>query len=226
MSLSTYPVSPSRSAVPPAAIALAFVALTACSSTTPVSPIPSSAAAATSNRPAPDPSRFQQDILLEGVFNEPTEIAVAHDGRVFIVERHGTFSVYDPKTRIQRAVQRLVVNDTDENGLIGITLDPGFDRHHWIYMNRTVGYRHRLARFTFDGDSLRDERVMLEIPIDKGCCHTGGSLAFDRNGNLFSSYGDNTNPFIAGDYAPIEPTPGKSLADALRSAGNTQDLRG
>ena len=226
MSLSTYPVSPSRSAVPPAAIALAFVALTACSSTTPVSPIPSSAAAATSNRPAPDPSRFQQDILLEGVFNEPTEIAVAHDGRVFIVERHGTFSVYDPKTRTQRAVQKLVVNDTDENGLIGITLDPGFDQNHWLYMNRTVGDHHRLARFTFDGDSLRDERVMLEIRIDKGCCHTGGSLAFDRNGNLFSSYGDNTNPFTAGDYAPIEPTPGKSLADALRSAGNTNDLRG
>ncbi|HEX7981059.1 MAG TPA: PQQ-dependent sugar dehydrogenase [Gemmatimonadaceae bacterium] len=182
--------------------------------------------ATTSNLRAPDPSRFQQDILLEGVFDEPTEMAVAHDGRVFIVERHGTFSMYDPKTHTQRAVQRLVVNDTDENGLIGITLDPGFDSNHWIYMNRTVGDHHRLARFTFDGDSLRDERVMLEVRIDKGCCHTGGSLAFDRNGNLFSSYGDNTNPFTAGDYAPIEPTPGKSLADALRSAGNTQDLRG
>jgi cytochrome c len=204
----------------------AFVALTACSSATPASPTPSTKAAPTANRSAPEPSRFQQDILLEGVFDEPTEMAVARDGRVFIVERHGTFSMYDPATRTRRAVQRLVVNDTDENGLIGITLDPGFDRNHWIYMNRTVGYRHRLARFTFENDSLRDERVMLELPIDKGCCHTGGSLAFDRNGNLFSSYGDNTNPFTAGDYAPIEPTPGKSLADALRSAGNTNDLRG
>ena len=188
--------------------------------------MPTPNAAATSNLPAPEPSRFQQDILLEGVFDEPTEIAVAHDGRVFIVERHGTFSMYDPTTRTQRAVQRLVVNDTDENGLIGITLDPGFDRNHWIYINRTVGDHHRLARFTFDGDSLRDERVMLEVRIDKGCCHTGGSLAFDRNGHLFVSYGDNTNPFIAGDYAPIDPTPGRSVADALRSAGNTQDLRG
>ncbi|PYP80066.1 MAG: hypothetical protein DMD35_06305, partial [Gemmatimonadetes bacterium] len=43
---------------------------------------------------------------------------------------------------------------------------------------------------------------------------------------LFVSYGDNTNPFTAGDYAPIDPTPGKSLADALRSSANTQDLRG
>ncbi len=195
-----------------------------CRATTPAAP--SSRAATTANLPAPEPSRFQQDVLLEGVFDEPTEIAVARDGRVFIVERHGTFSMYDPTTRTQRAIQKLDVNDSDENGLIGITLDPGFDRNHWVYINRTVGDRHRLARFTFEGDSLRDERVMLELRIDKGCCHTGGSLAFDRNGNLFSSYGDNTNPFTAGDYAPIEPTPGKSLADALRSAGNTQDLRG
>jgi cytochrome c len=208
-----------------AARSVALLAVVAsCRGTTPAAPTPR--APATANLPAPEPSRFQQDILLEGVFDEPTEIAVAHDGRVFIVERHGTFSMYDPTTRTQRAIQKLDINDADENGLIGITLDPGFDRNHWIYINRTVGDHHRLARFTFEGDSLRDERVMLEVRIDKGCCHTGGSLAFDRKGHLFVSYGDNTNPFTAGDYAPIEPTPGKSLADALRSAGNTQDLRG
>ena len=175
---------------------------------------------------APEPSRFQQDILLEGVFDEPTEISVAHDGRVFIAERHGAFSVFDPATHAQRVIARLVVNDTDENGLIGLALDPKFDTNHWLYLNRTIGDHHRLARFTLEGDSLRDEKPMIDVRIDKGCCHTGGSIAFDRQGHLFVSYGDNSNPFTAGDYAPIDPTPGKSLADALRSAGNTQDLRG
>ena len=187
------------------------------------SPVP---AAVSANVPAPEPSRFQQDILLEGVFDEPTEIAVARDGRVFITERHGTFSVYDPRTRAQRQIATLAVNDENENGLIGVALDPSFLRNNWIYLNRTVGYVHRLSRFTLDGDSLRDERALLEVKIDRGCCHTGGSLTFNREGELFVSYGDNANPFTAGDYAPIDPTPGKFLADALRSSGNTQDLRG
>ena len=114
----------------PYAVLLAVVA--SCGgATSPAAPTPN---AATSHVAAPDPSRFQQDILLEGVFNEPTEIAVAHDGRVFIVERHGTFSLYDPATRTQRAIQKLVVNDTDELGLIGITLDPGWDQFHWLYV--------------------------------------------------------------------------------------------
>jgi cytochrome c len=166
--------------------------------------------------------------MLGGVFNEPTELAVARDGRVFVVERHGTISVFDPRTREHRLITKLPVNDGDENGLIGLALDPGFDTNGWLYLNysRPTGDVHRLARFTLVGDSLRDERTLLEVKYDKGCCHTGGSITFDRAGNLFVSYGDNTNPFTAGDYAPIDPTPGKSLADALRSAGNTQDLRG
>jgi cytochrome c len=204
--------------------ALPALVLLACTPSTPSAPSPGPAMA--SAAPAPEPSRFQQDVLLEGVFDEPTEISVAHDGRVFIAERHGTFSMYDPATHAQRVIARLVVNDTDENGLIGLALDPGFDTNHWLYLNRTLGDHHRLARFTLDGDSLRDEKPMIEVRIDKGCCHTGGSIAFDREGHLFVSYGDNSNPFTAGDYAPIDPTPGKSLADALRSAGNTQDLRG
>ena len=203
---------------------LAAGAVVGCRTTTQPAAVPATAAA--SSVRAPEPSRFQQDILLEGVFDEPTEIAVARDGRVFITERHGVFSVCDPRTRAQRQIAKLDVNDEDENGLIGVALDPGFASNRWIYLNRTIGSAHRLSRFTLDGDSLRDERVLLEVKIDRGCCHTGGSLAFNREGELFVSYGDNSNPFTAGDYAPIDPAPGKSLADALRSSGNTQDLRG
>jgi cytochrome c len=211
----------------PVTALLAVLALTSCRPATRPAPSPSSTATATAaSAPAPDPSRFQQDILLEGVFDEPTELAVAHDGRVFVIERHGTLSVFDPRTHAQRVIAKLPVNDDAENGLIGIALDPAFLGNHWIYLNRTVGWTHRLARFTLDGDSLRDEKVLLEVKIDRGCCHTGGSLAFNRVGELFASYGDNTNPFTAGDYAPIDPTPGKFLADAMRSSANTQDLRG
>ena len=194
-----------------------------------VAPAPApalSTAVAGPTLPAPDPLRFQQDVLLEGVFEEPTEIAVARDGRVFVAERPGTLTMYDPRTRMQRLIARLPVNHEDENGLIGLALDPGFDENHWIYLNYSRAEHHRLARFTLDGDSLRDERKLLEVKFDKGCCHTGGSIAFDGAGHLFVSYGDNTNPFIAGNYAPIDPTPEKFRADALRSAGNTNDLRG
>ena len=185
------------------AIALFLLLVASCRTTTlPAPPTPTvapppapalSTAVAGPTLPAPDPLRVQQDVLLEGVFEEPTEIAVARDGRVFVAERPGTLTMYDPRTRMQRLIARLPVNHEDENGLIGLALDPGFDENHWIYLNYSRAEHHRLARFTLDGDSLRDERKLLEVKFDKGCCHTGGSIAFDGAGHLFVSYGDNTN---------------------------------
>jgi len=106
-----------------AARSVVLVAVAAsCSSTTPTTPSPR--VPVTANRPAPEPSRFQQDILLEGVFDEPTEIAVAPDGRVFITERKGTLRLYDPKATGSRIVAKLNVYTEDENGLLGIALDP------------------------------------------------------------------------------------------------------
>ncbi|AHG92738.1 PKD domain containing protein (plasmid) [Gemmatirosa kalamazoonensis] len=187
------------------------------------------AAAAAPLRAQPEANRFEQQVLLQGVFDEPTEIAVARDGRVFIVERKGTVRLYDPRTQASRVVARLDVFHEDENGLIGVALDPRFDANHFVYLARTVGDstrpRHRLARFTFTGDALRDERVLVEVPINPGCCHTAGSITFDGRGNLFVSFGDNTNPF-ATPHAPIDDAPGRQLWDARRSAANTQDLRG
>jgi hypothetical protein len=44
-------------------------------------------------------------VLLERV-RRATELAVAYDGRVFVIERHGTLSVYDPRTHMQRIITK------------------------------------------------------------------------------------------------------------------------
>ncbi|HKC39858.1 MAG TPA: PQQ-dependent sugar dehydrogenase, partial [Gemmatimonadales bacterium] len=73
---------------------------------------------------------------------------------------------------------------------------------------------------------LASKKVLLEIPVQRlACCHTGGSIAFDRAGNLYLSSGDNSNPFASG-YAPIDERAGRMPWDAQKSSGNTNDLRG
>jgi cytochrome c len=88
----------------------------------------------------------------------------------------------------------------------------------------------RLARFQLIGSQLDldSEQVILEVPVDRGiCCHVGGQIDFDREGNLYLSTGDDTNPFASDGYAPIDERPGQNPAyDAQRSAANTNDLRG
>ncbi len=88
----------------------------------------------------------------------------------------------------------------------------------------------QLARFKLVGSSLdlSSEQKILQVPANRGiCCHVGGDIDFDREGNLYLSTGDDTNPFDSDGFNPIDWRPGRNPAfDAARSAGNTNDLRG
>jgi len=185
---------------------------------------------------APEDNRFTKTILSNDL-NEPMELAVASNGSVYFIERSGKLYHYDPGTQATKVVYTFpVLPDTKEgfgNGLLGVTLDPGFDKNHYIYFYYTpdkLPAAQQVSRFTMEGkDSLivASEKVLLTVPLElEVSAHTGGSLDWDRQGNLFISTGDNTVPFASNGYAPIDQIPGRITFDAERSAGNTNDLRG
>jgi cytochrome c len=88
----------------------------------------------------------------------------------------------------------------------------------------------RLSRFKLRGSTidLDSEQQILDVPVDRGiCCHVGGKIDFDGNGNLFLSTGDDTNPFQSEGYSPIDERSTRNPAfDAQRTSANTNDLRG
>ncbi|MFI7540796.1 PQQ-dependent sugar dehydrogenase [Actinoplanes sp. NPDC049599] len=88
----------------------------------------------------------------------------------------------------------------------------------------------RLSRFKLTGNtlSLPSEQKILEVPTDRGiCCHVGGKIDFDGQGNLFLSTGDDSNPFASDGYVPIDERADRNPAyDAQRTSANTNDLRG
>jgi cytochrome c len=129
------------------------------------------------------------------------------------------------------SVGKLDVFYKNNDGLLGITLDPGFSQNGWVYLYYSPAGstpKQHLSRFDFkDGKiNMGSEKVLLEVPTQRDeCCHSGGSLVFDKQGNLFISLGDNTS--VTGTaYAPIDERPDRSAWDAQRTSGNTNDLRG
>ncbi len=172
---------------------------------------------------------YKKTVLMDRV-TDPMEIAIAEDGRVFLVERAGAIKMWEPKTRQSRDIGWIPVYMVIEDGLLGITLDPDFMENNWLYVfyaPADVGPS-RLSRFTLVDDKLDmgSEKILLEVPVQrKDCCHAGGSLTFDPQGNLYLSTGDNTNPYDR-EGSPIDERPGKKIADAQRTSGSTNDLRG
>src|SRR4051812_30707682 len=104
---------------------------------------------------APDESHFRKVVLATNL-NEPIQLSVAKDGRVYFGERHGAVKVWNPKTEHATSIGHLNVFTGPEDGLLGLALDPGFVTNHWVYIfHSTVGIlENRVSRFTVNGDAL------------------------------------------------------------------------
>jgi len=198
-------------------------------------------------------------------------VTVAPDGTVFYVGKAacpsgpvvpwedpdvglgcGTIHQYDPDTD---QVDHLATLDVmgnrgsgdelvkNEEGLLGIVADPGFEQNHWIYVywmphatvdrDKRTGER-TISRFTYDpsGPSLdmssRVDLLQWTAQIHS-CCHAGGGMAFDDEGNLYVGSGDSNSSGGSDGYSGNNWTAeykGISFQDARRTSGNTNDLNG
>ena len=187
----------------------------------------------------PEENRFSKVVLAEKL-NEPMELTVLNDGRILFIERHGAVKLFNTKTKQMKTIATIAVStkykdkegktSEAEDGLLGLNKDPNFATNHWIYLyySDPAKSQNILTRYTLKGDvlDLTSKKVILEVATQREqCCHTGGSITFDGQGNLFLSTGDNTSP-RATAYAPIDEREGRFPWDAQKSSGNTNDLRG
>ncbi|MDF2192104.1 ThuA domain-containing protein [Paraflavitalea sp. CAU 1676] len=196
----------------------------------------------------PDEDRFTKTVLAQGMFFEPTEMTILPNLDILVAQRRGELLLYkngDSTGGIKQVGFLNVYHKTEapnvnaEEGFMGLQADPNFKQNHYVYAfyspkDTSVN---RLSRFKFENDTLdmKSEHVILQFYSQRDiCCHTGGSIAFGRDGNeLFLSTGDNSTPFdepnqkyVNHGFGPLDDRPGHMQYDARRSSSNTNDLRG
>lgn len=187
----------------------------------------------TETKRVPESNRFVVEVLDTYMY-EPMEMVVFNDGRILYVERRGDIKIYDPKVKKSKVIAKFDVSITGnyEDGILGVALDPEFEKNHWIYINYSPAgkeAKQNVSRFVMEGDSIlrSTEKIVLEIPTQREtCCHSGGHLTFGPNNNLYISTGDNTSSKESDGFSPIDERPGRAPFDAQKSSGNTHDLRG
>ncbi|NNE75471.1 MAG: PKD domain-containing protein, partial [Pricia sp.] len=178
----------------------------------------------------PPEDRFVKKVL-DFNLNEPMELDELPGVGILFIERRGALKLFDFASEKTETIAQLNLFYGNEDGLLGIAVDPNFQNNNWIYLFYSVAgeeSKQHVSRFTLKNKKLDldSEKVLLEIPTDRHCCHSGGALEFGPNGNLFITVGDNTNPFESSGFAPIDEREGRKAWDAQRSAANSNDLRG
>ena len=178
----------------------------------------------------PEENRFTKEVL-DFNLDEPMELAELPGKGILFIERRGALKFFDFEIEQTRTIGNIDVKYQNEDGLIGLAVDPDYKNNHWIYLFYSPAgeeAKQHISRFTLKDEilDLSSEKIILEIPLIRECCHSGGSLEFAADGLLYIGVGDNTNPFESDGYAPIDERPGRALWDAQKSASNTNDLRG
>ncbi len=178
----------------------------------------------------PSNDDFEVATLAKGAdkIGEPISLDVLPDRRVLHTARDGRVFITTPNSVTTVAAQ-INVYSHDEDGLQGVAVDPNFAQNKWVYLfyaprlttpltdaptdgNDAAfapykGYN-QVSRFKLGDDNkldLASEQKILEIPTDRGqCCHVGGDMDFDAQGNLYVVTGDDSNPFSSDGYAPLD----------------------
>ncbi|MDQ3864756.1 MAG: PQQ-dependent sugar dehydrogenase [Actinomycetota bacterium] len=145
------------------------------------------------------PNGFTDSLVAQ--VNNPTAMAVAPDGRIFVAQKGGKLRVIKNGKLLSKPFLTVNTDTQFFRGLLGVSFDPNFSTNHYVYIFYTAtspSLHNRVSRFTANGDVAvaGSEKVLLDLPAfpdpNQGA-HYGGSLRFGADGKLYVGVGDGDN---------------------------------
>lgn len=139
-------------------------------------------------------------VLSEGL-TFPWGVKSLPDGRLIITEKAGNLRIAKANGELSKPITGLpAVNTSGQGGLLGITIDPNFDKNRMIYWtfaeNFDGGTLTSVAKGKLSADETKIEGATViyrATPAHKGNLHYGGRILFDKKGDLFVSTGERSD---------------------------------
>jgi len=131
----------------------------------------------------------------------PTNMAFA-PGRIFFTEKEtGDVRIIPDGRVLPEPFVHVSVEASAERGLLGIALDPDFERDPWAYLyySEAGGSANQIMRVRAEGNTAGEvDPLITLLPAVTGY-HNGGDMAFGPDGKLYAVTGEAHDPERAQD---------------------------
>ena len=144
------------------------------------------------------PSGFTDTLVAEWA-NNPTAMALAPDGRIFVCQQGGALRVIKNGVLLPTPFLTVTVDSSGERGLLGVAFDPNFVSNQLVYVYYTATtptIHNRISRFTASGDVALagSETIVMELHnlSTRHKSQRRRTSLWTRR-NLYVAVGDNAN---------------------------------
>jgi aldose sugar dehydrogenase len=148
------------------------------------------------------PVAWKVEVVTTDLF-VPWSLVFTSPTRMLLTERNGTVRVIENEKLLPKPIHTFSeVKSTQEEGLMGMTLDPDYAANKYVYLVYAypsgTEYIDKVVRFTDAGDHFEEEKVILD-DIPAAQYHAGSRIKFGPDGKLYITTGDATDKTIAQD---------------------------
>jgi aldose sugar dehydrogenase len=148
-------------------------------------------------RPYINDTTLNVEPIVEGL-SSPTSMAFLDDNNLLILEKEGNVRLVSNGVLQKEPLLQLRVNTEIERGLLGIAIVNGTRSNGTddavtnvlLYFTEADPLRNRVYKYQWNGQSLINPTLILDLPADPGPEHAGGKIVIGPDGYLYAPIGD------------------------------------
>lgn len=169
--------------------------------------------------------------VLTSDLKNPWGITSLPDGRLIITEKAGTMRIATTAGVLSAPITGIpTVNAENQGGLLGIRVDPDFDKNrmvYWVFAEAVAGGNlTSVAKGKLSADEKKIEGATViyrATPAFPSNLHYGGRILFDKNGDIIISTGERSDTVSRPQAQQLNSSLGKVIRitkDGKPVAGN------
>jgi aldose sugar dehydrogenase len=129
-----------------------------------------------------------------GGLSSPTSMLFLDNNNILVLEKEGNVRLVTNGVLKEQPVLRVPAKTESERGLLGLasSADTNSPDKTNIFLYYTEGdpVRNRVYKYQWNGGTLVNSTLVLDLPAEPGYVHVGGKIVIGPDGNLYAVIGD------------------------------------